>query len=455
MGATMAVVKKVPPRILKGTRDFLPERMILRQWVIGTWRGIFERFGFEPLETPVIEYAETMEGKFGEEGDRLMYRFEDRGGRAVALRYDLTVPLTRVVAMYPDLPKPFKRYHIAPVYRAENPQKGRYREFYQCDVDTVGSTSPLADAEAVTVAAAAFDAIGFPNYTVRLNTRKILAALADVAGVAPDLRLAAFRAIDKLEKVGPERARAEMREAGIADAVADHLHGLVRISGAAREMLGELRGRLADHPLGLEGIAELEAMVDGLDAAGVSAARYLVDYSMVRGMDYYTGPIFETTVEEPKIGSVSGGGRYDKLVGLFSSTDLPATGVSLGLERIIDVIEELGLRPAGLGRTVVAVLVTIFEPATQRESVRIATELRGAGIPTELYLGSGKLPAQLRHADRKGVPLAVIAGPDELAAGTVVLKDMLSGEQSTVQRADLPAAVRTRLDGSAARRRRD
>lgn len=437
--------QRVTPQVLRGMRDFLPERMILRQHVIGQLRAIFERFGFEPLETPAIEYAETLEGKFGEEGDKLMYRFADRGGRRVALRYDLTVPLARVVAMHGELVRPFKRYQIAPVWRAEKPQKGRYREFWQCDVDTAGTSSVLADAEVVNVVYVALRALGFDRFAIKINNRKILAALAQYAGVPVDEAAGIYRAIDKLDKIGRDGVERELREEGLDPTIIAHLLDLLAETGDAKEVLRHTRERLAMIPAGLAGVDETEQLLSHLDAAGVPVRSRQVELSMVRGMDYYTGPIFETVVEEPKIGSVSGGGRYDNLIGLFSKENVPSTGVSFGLERIIDVIEELGMRPANVRRTVAEVLVTVFAPDTLPHSIRIASELRERGINVELYLGSERLGSQLRYAVRKSIPLAVIAGPDEVAAERCVLKDLAGETQATVERRELAAALRERL----------
>lgn len=439
------MAQKVTPQLLKGTRDFLPERMILRQYVIGRLRETFERFGFEPLETPAMEYAETLEGKFGEEGDKLMYRFEDRGGRRVALRYDLTVPLARVVAMHGELVRPFKRYQIAPVWRAEKPQKGRYREFWQCDIDIAGTRSILADAEVVNALYVALVSLGFDRFVVKINNRKVLAALAQYAGVPAAEAGGIYRAIDKLDKIGRSGVESELAAENLGRDVIERLLDLVTETGSDAEIIGRSRERLASFPTGLEGLDEIEKLLEHLDAAGVPAAYRRVDLSMVRGMDYYTGPIFETVVEEPKIGSVSGGGRYDKLVGLFSREDVPATGISFGLERLIDVIEELGMRPANVRETVTEVLVTQFGPEFVGESIRLAAELRAEGINTELYFGDDRLGNQLRYASRKGIPFAVILGPDELASGVAVLKDMAGESQQQVERANLAKVIRQRL----------
>jgi histidyl-tRNA synthetase len=424
-----------PPRVLQGMRDFLPERMLLRQWVTGQLRTVFESFGFEPLDTPAIEYAETLKGKYGEEADKLIYDFDDRGGRRVGLRYDLTVPLARVAAMYGDLPRPFKRYQIAPVWRAERPQKGRYREFWQCDVDTVGTASPLADAEVVMVVASALPRLGFKNFTIRLNNRKVLTALAESLDVRGEAALSLFRSLDKLDKIGVTGVRAELAERGLSTETADRLFEFVETSGTNEEIVAGLRRRLGGSPLALEGIGELESIVATLGASGIPGTSYRVDLSMIRGLDYYTGPIFETVVQEPKIGSISGGGRYDNLIGMFSGRPVPATGVSVGLERIIDVIEELNLAPPEVGHTVTQVLVTIFGADTQTASLGLAAELRSAGVRTEVALTGDRIGNQLKYASRRQIPAVVILGPDELAKNEVVVKDLTSGEQQTLPRA--------------------
>jgi histidyl-tRNA synthetase len=423
------------PRALQGMRDFLPERMILRHWVIGQLRTVFESFGFEPLDTPAVEYAETLMGKYGEEADKLIYRFEDRGGRPVGLRYDLTVPLARVVASYPELPKPFKRYQMGPAWRAERPQKGRYREFWQCDVDTVGTTSVLADAELPMVVATALSRLGFRQYTIRINNRKVLSALAETLGVTGEATLALFRSLDKLDKIGVAGVTAELTERGLSAEVSRRLFDFVETTGSNEDVLRGLRQRLGGHPRAAEGIDELEQIAGALSASGISESSYRFDLSMIRGLDYYTGPIFETTVEEPKIGSLSGGGRYDGLIGLLSGRDVPATGTTVGLERIIDVIDELGMAPASLRRTVTEVLVTVFGPDTLPASLGLASDLRGAGLRAELALTGDRLGNQLKYASRRGIPFAAILGPDEVAAGEVVLKDLASAEQVKLPRA--------------------
>lgn len=427
---------KIEPRILKGTRDFLPPTMILRQHVIDTLRRTFERFGFEPLETPAIEYAETFEGKSDAEVDKLIYRFTDQGGRRVALRYELNVALARVAAQYQnELVFPFKRYQMGPVWRADKPQKGRYREFWQCDVDIVGSKSMLADAEVLAVVYHSLRNLGFQKFLIHLNSRKILAGLGQAAGVPAERTAGLYRAIDKLERDGAEVVRRLLLEEGLSPLQAGRLLSMVQTPGGGPEVLAELRGWFADVPIGLEGVAEMEDLLRHLAMLNVPASYYRLDLSMVRGLGYYTGPIFETTVDEPAIGSISGGGRYDGMVGLFGP-EMPATGVSLGLERIVDVITELGLLQ--LPRTVVQALVAIFDPSYVEASLQLTQELRRAGVRAEVYLdATAGLAKQFKYADRKGVPFVLVLGPDELVAGTVTVKDMRNGKQYSIPRKDI------------------
>jgi histidyl-tRNA synthetase len=287
---------KATPQVLKGMRDFLPSRMILRHYVIDQLRRVFERFGFEPLQTPTVEYAETLEGKYGEEADKLIYKFEDRGGRKVGLRYDLTVPLARVVSMYPELVKPFKRYQIAPAWRAERPQKGRYREFYQCDVDIVGSPSALADAEVVSVGYQALRQLGFNHFEILINDRKILQGIATKARIPDNLAPAVWRAVDKWDKIGPEGVRSELATTGLSKETIQILFDLLDSGERGERRLESLASNLADVPIGLEGIRELQSLIDYLQLSGVPPEFYRVDLHMVRGLDYYTGPIFEVVV---------------------------------------------------------------------------------------------------------------------------------------------------------------
>jgi histidyl-tRNA synthetase len=429
--------------VLKGFRDYLPEQMILRGRIIGRFREVFERHGFEPLDTPTIEYLEVLTGKAGE-NEKLMYRFADHGGREVGLRYDLTVPLARVVAMHQnDLVLPFKRYHIAPVWRADNPQRGRFREFWQCDADIAGSGSMLADAEVVTVMAEALAAIGLPEFTIRISHRRVLECIGRAAGVPPELASRLYRAVDKLDKVGPDGVVREMAANGIAEPVARRVIDLTTRTGPPAALIATLRDDLIGVPEAGVALAELDELFAALPAFGIPPDRYVLDLALARGLDYYTGPVFEATVEEPKIGSVGGAGRYDGLVGAFSGRQIPATGMSLGLERIVEVVQEHGLLPSD--RSVAEVAVALF-PTTIAEGARLANELRAAGFNVDLSLQPNRsVGDQLKLAGRKGIPVAVIVGESEAAAGTVSYKDLRSGTQQTVARPELPSALRKLL----------
>jgi histidyl-tRNA synthetase len=427
--------ESIKPQLLKGFRDFLPAQMILRQRIIHTLRDIFEKHGFAPLDTPALEYLETLTGKYGED-EHLLYRFQDAGGREVGLRYDLTVPLARVVGLYQhQLQFPFKRYHIAPVWRAEKPQRGRYREFYQCDIDIVGSASMLADAEVLSVLTEAMDTLGFTGYQILLYNRKLLAAMTRYAG-APDAQApAVFRALDKLAKIGPEGVLAEMDRYGVAaDAARRALDFALEAAGQDNaEVLRSLETRLAGDAVALEGVRELREIIEYLGDLTPSASRVRIDSTLARGIEYYTGPIWEIHVEEPKIGSLGGGGRYDKLVGMFSGRDLPTTGSALGLERIIDVMETLSMAEPALSMS--KVLVAPYNRDVLPAALNLVSEARHHNIPSEIYLNPGdKLGKQLQYADRLGIPLAVIVGPEELARGEVTLKNLKTQTQQLLPR---------------------
>ena len=434
---------KVEARLPRGMRDILPQKMILRRYVIGVIEIVFERFGFEALQTPVLELSQTLMGKYGPDAEKLIYDARHREGKEdLSLRYDLSVPLSRVVAMYPDLVKPFKRYQIAPVWRAERPQKGRYREFYQCDADIVGTSSMLADAEIIAVIYSILKELAFKQFVIKINNRKILTAIGEYSGVPPTLLSGLYRSIDKLDKLGLAGVREEMVKHEIPAAVAAKMLDLISIPGAD---LAALRERIGQIPKARAGIEELEQLSEFLRDMNIAAENIEIDFRMVRGLEYYTGPIFETVVMEPKIGSLTGGGRYDELIGLFNNKSLPATGTTIGIERIIDVMEELEMFPTNLRATVTEVLVTVFDAERRAESIRVTTALRAAGINTEEWLDIDALGKQLKYAASKGIPFAVIIGPDEAAAGNVTLRDLTTGEQAVLSRANLVEEVKKRL----------
>ena len=438
----------IRPRVPRGMRDILPEQMIRRQYVIGVVRDVFEEFGFEPLQTPALELSEVLTGKYGPDAEKLIYQAGHVGGKEdISLRYDLSVPLCRVVAMHPQLPKPFKRYQIDPVWRAERPQKGRYRQFFQCDADTVGTESMLADAENVNLIYQVLTRLGFEQFEININDRKLITGIGQFAGV-PDEQLGGlYRSIDKLDKIGVSGVRDELAENQIPEPVIEKLLALLEIEGDTATVLNALNEQLGDSEIAREGIAELEELNGYLTTLGVPDKFYRINVSMVRGLEYYTGPIYETVVEEPKIGSITGGGRYDELIGSFSKQGYPATGTSFGIERIIDVMEEFDMFPSAVGKTVTQVLVTVFDVDLAQESLKLATLLRQDGIRTEVYSRPTRLSAQIKYADTKGIPYAVILGSDELEAGKVAIRNLASREQQIVPREEFVEHIQEWIDG--------
>ena len=431
---------KQDARVLKGFRDYLPEDMILRQKLTDVFRTVFEKHGFEPIDTPTLEYLDVLTGKAGE-NENLMYHFEDHGGRKVGLRYDLTVPLARFVAMHEnDVVMPFKRYHIAPVWRAEKPQRGRFREFIQCDADIVGSASMLADAEGISVLADAIHAVGLPQAVISINHRKLLEAMARLAGVPADQAGGVFRAIDKLDKIGANGVRQELVKTGVTEASADQVIALVTEQGKPGDLLDSAASRLADVDGGPQAVQELRDLTRHLDDLGVHRHSWKVDLSLARGIDYYTGPVCEARVETPKVGSIAGTGRYDGLVGNFLGRHIPATGISLGFERILEVVREYNLLDVP---TAVADAFMVYLPDTVTDASRIVRELRDEGIRVDQSIIDNKgLGAQLKYADRRGIPYAIIPGSEELDQGEVSLKNLRSGEQKRVQIALLAEELR-------------
>lgn len=438
---------RIQPRLPKGMRDFMPAEMIKREYVFGIVREVFHLYGFEPLSTPVLELRETLMGKYGEDAEKLIFNAQHPGGKEeLSLRYDLTVPLARVVGQHEnEITLPFKRYQLAPVWRAERPQKGRYREFVQCDVDIVGVADVSADAEVIGVVVTALRRLGFPAFTVKINNRKLLTAMGQYSGV-PDAQLGdLYRSVDKFDKVGAEGVKAELITRGIGAGVTDRMMALLADADAGADKLGILEDVMGDLPAAKEGLRELRDLSHYLKDAGVPDAFVETDFTMVRGLGYYTGPIFETVVTEPQIGSLSGGGRYDGLIGLFRKEPLPTTGVSLGIERIVDVMDELGLYPTEIGGTVVQVLVTVFSPDMRTEATKLASLLRGDGINTELILQDKKLGQQFGIADKKRIPVVAVQGPEEAAQGMVKLKRLRDGVEVSVPTAEASAKIRELL----------
>ena len=417
-------MKTIEPKILKGFRDFLPEQMAIRQKIFSIIKNVFQSYGFDPLETPSLEYAKILLEKSGEEANKLIYRFKDQGNRDVALRYDLTVPLSRVIAQYPDIPKPFKRYQIQPVWRADKPQKGRYREFTQCDVDIVGSSLPLADAEIIVIIYDILKKIGFENFIIRINSRQILFSIMQSAGVPQNKTLSVIQSIDKLDKISFEEVKQELITKNIKPEIIEKIFRLIK---------------KAKPDLFLQQVLSLVKKLD------VPKNFFRFDPVLARGLDYYTGPICEAIIEESKIGSIAGGGRYDKLIGMFTDKDIPACGTTIGIDRIIDVIKELNLWPE-LSSTTTQVLVTLFDKFFLNQAIEISQMLRSENINTEIYLDfEDRLEKQLKCADKKGIPFAVIFGPEEIQKNTVILKNLKTRTQKEIQKSNFIKEIKNKI----------
>ncbi len=465
----------------RGTRDFLPADVRKREYVIGIIKRVYESYGFEPLETPAFENLETLTGKYGEEGGQLMFKILKRGEKLVqsasfssserdesrtlndladlALRYDLTVPLARVVANNKnELPKFFKRYQIQPVWRADRPAKGRYREFYQCDVDWIGSTSPVVEAELISAAAKVLSELGFHDAVFRLNDRRLLTGILDACQIVTDLHSDALVALDKLDKIGSDGVAKELAERGISSAAADVLLDLFSTLSTMNnaEKLAHLRSFVGQNEDGVAGLDSLEQILK----FGISDLKLNVDPSLARGLSYYTGAIVEVNVPD-LAGSLAGGGRYDNLIGSVIGVErsedddlitevkwrIPACGISLGLERILVVMDERGMFPPEIADSTPAdVLVTIWNEDTIADSLNLAAELRAAGIRVSVYPDADKLGKQLKYAASINVRAVCILGESEIAAGTVTIKNMLTGEQQTIERASAASFIRGESD---------
>lgn len=423
-------------------------------------RSVYESYGFEPLETPAYENIETLLGKYGEEGNKLIFKILKRGeheasGEAdLALRYDLTVPLARVVAQYQsELPRFFKRYQIQPVWRADRPAKGRFREFYQCDIDSMGSTSPVVEAELIGAVSEVLGRLGFTNYTIRLNHRKALRALMECAGVPEPMHADALVAVDKLDKIGPEGVAKELEARGVeASAIKACLDFFTESSAddsSPSRMIDRLRRFVESHESGPTAVNELDAIV-GLAEAGPGKGRLRIDPSLARGLSYYTGAIMEITVPD-LAGSMGGGGRYDELVGMFLGRSVPAAGFSLGLERIIVVMAERGMFPAKVSRGAVDAMVTFLSDDLRPDALKLANELRSERLRVEVFPEGGrKLDRALKYASGRNVPVLVILGEDEHERGEVTVRDLQTRQQDAVPRttAAVQIARRVRIEAT-------
>lgn len=441
------------PSIPKGTRDFGPVQMVKRQFIFNTIRKVFETYGFQPLETPAMENLSTLTGKYGEEGDQLLFKvlnsgdflkdadantLESKNSKQLTsqisekgLKYDLTVPFARYVVMNRhDLTFPFKRYQIQPVWRADRPQKGRYREFYQCDADVVGTDSLLCEAEIILMIKEVFQGLGISDYTVKINHRGILSSLAALAD-AKENESSLFVAIDKLDKIGDENVKKELREKGFKDKDIDNVFDILNFKGDTRKKLEFLENRLASVESSLKSISELKEVLNLLTSYGSSQEHVEFDIALARGLSYYTGCIFEVKINNVGIGSVSGGGRYDNLTGVFGMPGVSGVGFSFGVDRLYDAMEELSLFSS---ETLLSskVLFCHLDEACRQYALGAVNALRQKGISAEVYPDVVKLKKQLEYADRKKIPFTIVIGSDEMISGKLAFKNMTSGEQQTL-----------------------
>jgi len=429
-------MKLIEPRTLKGFRDYLPEEQIARTKMIKTITDTYELFGFEPLETPVLEYEDVLAGKYGDEGEQLMYRFKDHGDRNVALRYDLTVPLARVVAQYQGkLPMPFKRYQASPVWRAENTQKGRFREFIQCDADVIGAEAGIADAECIAVIEASLFSLGIDKFIIKVNNRKLLNAIMRFAGVPEDKLIDAIRAIDKIEKIGSDGVIEELKKTvGMTEPKAKELIKLSVVTTPNIKSLKSLLNKnILKDPQGVEGLAELNAVFDALK--GMSVKNVEIDLSLARGLDYYTSTVYETYITENAVsksfGSIASGGRYDSLIKLFIGKDIPAVGVSFGVDRLFAAMQELGhIEKSG----VTQLLILNLDETLQDDYLSMATDLRSIGINTEVYYKTADFKKQYAFAESKSIPFALIFGANEKQKDIVALRNLADRKQSEIKK---------------------
>ena len=422
------------PSIPKGTRDFGQVEMARRNYIFDTIKGVFCLYGFQQIETPAMENIGTLMGKYGEEGDKLLFRIQNSGEKAnlapeKGLRYDLTVPFARYVVQHrEEIAFPFKRYQIQPVWRADRPQKGRYREFYQCDVDVIGSDSLLGELELIQIVEEVYKRLGI-NVCLHINNRKILAGIAEVIG-APDKMVDITVAIDKLDKIGVEAVNAELVERGLNEEQVAKLQPILNLSGTTAEKLAALKTILANSETGLKGVAELEEVFQLLENVDCRLNIEL-DLCLARGLNYYTGAIFEVKALDVQMGSITGGGRYDNLTGIFGLPGVSGVGISFGADRIYDVLTELDLFPKELQSTT-QVLFATFGTDELHYALKWAKELRAKGIAVEVYPEPPKMKKQMGYADDKHIPYVAIVGGNEMETNTVMLKNMASGEQKQV-----------------------
>lgn len=441
------------PSIPKGTRDFLPQEVAKRNYIFDTIKTVFQKYGFSPIETPSFEHSETLLGKYGEEGDRLIFRILNSGEKVKkadlkalaeenlprfanslsekALRYDLTVPFARFVVQHQnDINFPFKRYQIQPVWRADRPQHGRYQEFFQCDADAVGSDSLLLEVDFIQIFDEVLTNLGIPDFTIKINNRKILSGIAEITNETENI-VPITVAIDKLDKIGREGVIKELEDRGITSSAIEKIKPLFDIQGSQEEVIAKMNEYLADSEIGLEGVQELAYVFEQTKNLGLKTAKLEFDVTLARGLNYYTGAIFEVKANGVKMGSICGGGRYDDLTGLFGLKGLSGIGISFGADRIYDVLNTLELFPKEIANDL-KVLFVNFGENEQNYCLPLVKKLRDNGIASELYPSSVKLKKQFKYADGRGVDFVAIVGEEEMKNNTINLKNMHSGEQKSV-----------------------
>lgn len=427
----------VKPQLLKGFRDFFAEDIQIRQFVINTFKRVFEKYGYEPLETPALEYADIFEKEAGEEAAKLFYKFKDEGGRNIMLKYEVMIAMCRAVAENINtIVFPYKRYQIQPVWRAEKPQKGRYREFTQCDADTIGSDSVLCDAEFIQMGIEALKELGFDKFMANISNRKFLNGIILYSGASNEQFIPICLSIDKLPKIGRDAVKKELLEKRkIPESVANKILDIVTKKGSIEELFSSFKKQLKDVPVAVEGLTELEQIFNYLRLVDLPKENYKFAPYIARGLAYYTGPIWEFEILDGNVGSIAGCGRYDNTIGRFVGRRMPATGGSFGIDRIVEVIKDRKMFQSS--KTPIRVLVSLFDQSLLQDTLRVTNELRKNNIPTMLYPEATKLDKQLKYADRKKIPYVVIVGPEEIKKKIVKLKDMKTGEQLELNQENL------------------
>ncbi|MET3501471.1 histidyl-tRNA synthetase [Mucilaginibacter rubeus] len=453
----------IKPSVPKGTRDFSPAEMVKRNYIFDTIKSVFRKYGYQQIETPTMENSSTLMGKYGEEGDKLIFKvlnsgdylakvdeqkLIERNSNSVAsaisekaLRYDLTVPFARYVVQHQnEITFPFKRFQVQPVWRADRPQRGRYREFYQCDADVVGSDSLLNEAEFIMIYDEALTQLGLKDFSIKINNRKILSGIAQVIDKSDNI-IDLTVAIDKLDKIGLDGVTKELLEKGFTDADIDKLKPVILLEGNNTEKLASLREALAQSEIGLKGCDEIETVFGYIERCPLQTAKLELDITLARGLNYYTGAIFEVKTNEVNMGSIGGGGRYDDLTGMFDSKQrLTGAGISFGADRIYDVLEELNLFPAGSNQTT-QVLICNFDKEGELYSLPLLQQLRRNNINTELYSAGAKIKKQMEYANNKNIPYVVVIGGDEMQTGLLTFKDMASGIQEKLTADEIVAKL--------------